>query len=53
MTRRVIKRARAVPKGSPDSGQLQRMRHLHHTSRGAMHVDVETIPIRDRAGRVA
>jgi transcriptional regulator with PAS, ATPase and Fis domain len=34
-------------------GQIRRVLHLHHTSRGEEHVDVETTPIRDQTGQVA
>lgn len=37
---------------SQESGQVQRVLHLHHTSRGEEHVDVETTPIRDEAGNI-
>jgi DNA-binding NtrC family response regulator len=37
---------------SLESGQIQRVLHLHHTPRGEEHVDVETTPIRDRDGQV-
>ena len=33
-----------------ESGQAQRVLHLHHTPRGEEHVEVELTPIRDRAG---
>jgi len=38
---------------SEQSGQAQRVLHLHHTPRGEEHVDVETTPIRDQRGKVA
>ena len=38
---------------SQASGQVQRVLHLHHTSRGQEHVDVETTPLRDEQGKVA
>jgi DNA-binding NtrC family response regulator len=38
---------------SQDSGQMQRVLHLHHTPRGEEHVDVATAPIRDDKGRLA
>ena len=38
---------------SQQSGQAQRVLHLHHTPRGEEHVDVETTPIRDHRGKVA
>lgn len=38
---------------SQASGQVQRVLHLHHTSRGEEHVDVETTPLRDEHGKVA
>ena len=37
---------------SQQSGQAQRVLHLHHTARGEEHVDVETTPIRDDQGRI-
>lgn len=37
---------------SQASGQVQRVLHLHHTSRGEEHVDVETTPLRDETGNV-
>ena len=38
---------------SEQSGQAQRVLHLHHTPRGEEHVDVETTPIRDHRGKLA
>lgn len=38
---------------SQQSGQIQRVLHLHHTPRGEEHVDVSTAPIRDDKGRLA
>jgi DNA-binding NtrC family response regulator len=38
---------------SQESGQMQRVLHLHHTPRGEEHVDVETTPIRDEKGNIA
>ena len=38
---------------SQDSGQMQRVLHLHHTPRGEEHVDVETTPVRDGDGNIA
>ncbi len=38
---------------SQESGQLQRVLHLHHTPRGEEHVDVETTPVRDANGDIA
>ena len=38
---------------SQQSGQVQRVLHLHHTTRGEEHVDVETTPIRDEQGNIA
>lgn len=35
-----------------EEGTPQRVLHLHHTSRGEEHVDVETTPIRDDQGQV-
>ncbi len=40
-------------KQSLESGEPQRVLHLHHTPRGEEHVAVETTPIRDEGGRVA
>jgi len=37
---------------SQECGQTQRVLHLHHTSRGEEHVDVETTPIRDSNGAI-
>lgn len=37
---------------SQASGQVQRVLHLHYTSRGEEHVDVETTPLRDEQGKV-
>jgi len=37
---------------SQESGEVQRVLHLHHTARGEEHVDVETTPIRDEAGNI-
>jgi DNA-binding NtrC family response regulator len=37
---------------SQESGQMQRVLHLHHTPRGEQHVDVETTPIRNQQGEV-
>lgn len=37
---------------SQQSGQIQRVLHLHHTARGEEHVDVETTPIRDAEGNI-
>lgn len=37
---------------SQQSGEVQRVLHLHHTARGEEHVDVETTPIRDEQGRI-
>ena len=39
-------------KASLESGGSRRVLHLHHTPRGEQHVDVETTPIRDDAGKV-
>lgn len=39
-------------KASRESGTAQRVLHLHHTPRGEEHVDVETTPIHDEAGRL-
>lgn len=38
---------------SLDSGEPQRVLHLHHTARGEEHVTVETVPIRDEDGDIA
>jgi two-component system response regulator HydG len=35
-----------------ESGEPQRVLHVHHTPRGEEHVDVETRPVRDEQGRV-
>jgi two-component system response regulator HydG len=35
------------------SGRRQRVLHLHHTSRGEEHVDVETHPVRDDEGEIS
>ena len=40
-------------KQSLESGEPQRVLHLHHTSRGEEHVDVETTPVRDDRGQIA
>ncbi|NTV10103.1 MAG: PAS domain-containing protein, partial [Zoogloea sp.] len=37
---------------SLDSGEPRRVLHLHHTPRGEEHVDVETSPVRDAAGKL-
>jgi DNA-binding NtrC family response regulator len=37
---------------SQESGQVQRVLHLHYTARGEEHVDVETTPLRDETGNV-
>jgi DNA-binding NtrC family response regulator len=37
---------------SLESGDKQRVLHLHHTARGEEHVDIETTPIRDEAGNI-
>jgi two-component system, NtrC family, response regulator HydG len=37
---------------SQESGQVHRVLHLHHTSCGEEHVDVETTPLRDEQGNV-
>lgn len=34
------------------SGQSERVLHLHHTPRGEEHVDVETVPVRDASDRI-
>ncbi len=39
-------------RNSVDTGQRQRVLHVHHTPRGAEHVDVETVPIRGPDGGV-
>lgn len=39
-------------KNSLESGQIQRVLHLHHTPRGEEHVAVDTTPIFDRKGAV-
>ncbi len=40
-------------KASQEGGGVQRVLHLHHTPRGEEHVEVETVPVRDDAGRLA
>ncbi|HNV61282.1 MAG TPA: PAS domain-containing protein, partial [Rhodoferax sp.] len=40
-------------KQSLETGEPQRVLHLHHTPRGEEHVAVETTPIRDESGRIA
>jgi transcriptional regulator with PAS, ATPase and Fis domain len=35
-----------------ETGQKQRVLHLHHTPRGEEHVDVETVPVRDDQGQI-
>jgi len=37
---------------SQESGEVQRVLHLHHTAHGEEHVDVETTPIRDESGKI-
>lgn len=37
---------------SQESGEVQRVLHLHHTTRGEEHVDIETTPIRDESGKI-
>jgi transcriptional regulator with PAS, ATPase and Fis domain len=39
-------------KASLESGEPQRVLHLHHTPRGEEHVDVETYPIRSDRGEI-
>ncbi len=39
-------------KASLESGQTQRVLHLHHTPRGREHVDVETRPVHDKQGEI-
>lgn len=39
-------------KQSLETGEPQRVLHLHHTPRGEEHVAVETTPIRDESGQV-
>jgi len=39
-------------KTSLESGQPQRVLHIHHTPRGDEHVDVELTPIRNAAGEI-
>lgn len=38
---------------SMETGEPQRVLHLHHTARGEEHVAVETLPIRDENGEIA
>ena len=40
-------------KNSLAMAQPQRVLHLHYTSKGEEHVNVETLPIRDEAGEIA
>ena len=40
-------------KQSLETGEPQRVLHLHHTPRGEEHVAVETTPIRDESGQIA
>jgi DNA-binding NtrC family response regulator len=40
-------------RNSQESGQMQRVLHLHHTPRGEEHVDVETTPVRNQQGDVS
>ena len=40
-------------KNSLETGQPQRVLHLHHSPRGEEHVDVETYPIRNGVGEIA
>lgn len=35
------------------SGQRERVLHLHHTPKGEEYVDIELVPLRDSAGRIA
>ena len=37
---------------SLESGNVQRVLHLHHTAQGEEHVDVETTPIRNEEGKI-
>ena len=37
---------------SLESGNVQRVLHLHHTAQGEEHVDVETTPIRNSDGKI-
>ncbi|PWB56485.1 MAG: Fis family transcriptional regulator [Nitrosomonadales bacterium] len=39
-------------KDCQETGMPQRTLHIHYTPRGQEHVDVETTPIRDRAGKI-
>jgi len=39
-------------KNSLESGQPQRVLHLHYTSSGEEHVDVETLPVRNEKGEI-
>ncbi len=36
-----------------ETGSKQRVLHLHHTSRGEEHVDVETYPVRNEQGEIS
>jgi two-component system response regulator HydG len=40
-------------KASLESGEVQRVLHLHHTPRGEEHVEVETAPLRDGSGALS
>jgi len=39
-------------KASLESGETQRVLHLHHTPRGEEHVDVQTHPVRNDSGEI-
>jgi len=40
-------------KSSQESGDTERVLHLHQTPRGQEHVDVEIVPVRDGGGQIA
>ncbi len=37
--------------GSMESGEPNRVLHVHHTSAGREHVEVEVVPVKDKAGK--
>lgn len=38
-------------KGAMESGEPNRVLHVHHTSAGREHVEVEMVPVKDKAGK--
>ncbi|MFA5242654.1 MAG: sigma 54-interacting transcriptional regulator [Sulfuricella sp.] len=38
-------------RGSIESGEPNRVLHVHHTSAGREHVEVEVVPVKDKAGK--